>query len=586
MTHQLQYGFAQSLRIRTNSRAYQIGLFIASAGLFCALPFCRTPQQKLLVAIPAAAASAFSLRAGRDHYWSDRAANAFVLGEDEALRDALVRAFKGNPGMQQPAMMDAELVDEDSPLVAIAAMEDEIASAILLALVQMKIDVTADSISDRMTNDSGIGYLVRLPAGVSPSALCRKAADIQAFGRLPVLPVVSVAAGGISVILPRPKLKAGGIDDPMAKQIESTLKSYQAEAIVTGKTDGLAFDRYTVQPNNGVKFGKIAGLGRELLMGLGLNSEPLISATADGIALDVARSERGFVNYADYIDDGDRPGCQVPIGVDQLTGELVWMDFADSNTPHACFAGGTGSGKSEALRGQVKYVVENHKNSRLLLIDVKASTFSEYEGVEGVAVIENAVHGAIAIVEMAAKMEKRRTTRKGFKDVATYNEQSANPLPRILIYVEELKDMLDGLKTCTPNELEAMGAAASQAFDSDIYVGYGGKVQIENEEGKMVSVPAVKPESLVMMALGRIGQAGRSESIHLALITQEPDKNLLDSLIGNLPAKVALRLNSFIESNVILPGKNAHCEKLLGKGDLLYSVPGQELQRIQSLWVG
>jgi hypothetical protein len=241
MTHQLQYGFAQSLRIRTNSRAYQIGLFLASAGLFCALPFCRTPQQKLLVAVPAAAASAFSLRAGRDHFWSDRAANAFVLGEDEALRDALVRAFKGNPGMQQPALMDAELVeDEDSPLVAIAAMDDEIASAILLALAQMKIDVTAESISDRMTNDSGIGYLVRLPAGVSPSALCRKAADIQAFGRLPVLPVVSVASGGISVILPRPKIEAGVdvaapvVDAPVGESVAVEAKEVSNDRLPDG----------------------------------------------------------------------------------------------------------------------------------------------------------------------------------------------------------------------------------------------------------------------------------------------------------------------------------------------------------------
>jgi len=360
--------------------------------------------------------------------------------------------------------------------------------------------------------------------------------------------------------------------DPTAKSICLALTNLGMACYCDRIDRGLAFDRFYLTPDRGIKFAGIKDKAKDLMVAAGFEQEPNITVVSGAIAVDVARGDRKFANYQDFITDDIRPGCQVPVGVNQLSGELVYLDFADPNSCHQLIAGTTGSGKSEALATQVQYVLDHYPDVKLLLVDVKMSTFGRFKGNPNVTLIESASHGAIAISKVVSKMQERRNQREGFKDVESYNAQADKPINRILVYVEEVQDMIDGLQILTPDELEAMSGEISQAFDSEVVIGSG--------KG------AMSPKDVLVLMLGRIGQAGRSENINLTLITQEPDKRMLDKLIGNLPAKIGLRLNSYVESNVILPGKDAHCERLLGKGDLMYSVPGKPLQRLQSLFLG
>ncbi len=70
-------------------------------------------------------------------------------------------------------------------------------------------------------------------------------------------------------------------------------------------------------------------------------------------------------------------------------------------------------------------------------------------------------------------------------------------------------------------------------------------------------------------SVAKLGAKARAAGIHLILATQQPSRKIINGNIqSNLPCRVALMLQSHIESTMILNTSGA--ERLTGAGDLLY----------------
>ena len=77
--------------------------------------------------------------------------------------------------------------------------------------------------------------------------------------------------------------------------------------------------------------------------------------------------------------------------------------------------------------------------------------------------------------------------------------------------------------------------------------------------------------------IARLGSKARAAGVHLIIATQRPSRDIVEgTLKANLSAKVALRVNSSIESRLVLGVSGA--ESLLGEGDLLYQDAGAPLR--------
>ena len=324
-----------------------------------------------------------------------------------------------------------------------------------------------------------------------------------------------------------------------AELLIDTLKSFGVDAEITDISRGPTVTRYELKPAAGIRISKITNLSDDIALNLAATNvrieAPIPGKAAVGI--EIPNNVKNMVSMREVIDTPEfrqqSSLLSAAIGKD-IAGNTVFCDV--SKMPHLLIAGTTGSGKSVCMNSIIVSILYRAKPDevKFLMIDPKKVEFSKYENIPHLLVPvvtdPRKASGALgwAVSEMLKRYQAFSDT--GVRDIEGYNKfvkkhPDMEPMPKIVICIDELADL--------------MMAAPKEVEDS----------------------------------ICRLAQMARAAGMHLVIATQRPSVDVITGLIkANISSRIALTVSSQIDSRTILDTGGA--EKLLGRGDMLYSPIG------------
>lgn len=357
-------------------------------------------------------------------------------------------------------------------------------------------------------------------------------------------------------LLNRPKpnnnMMSGNQLEERASLLEQTLNDFNVEAKVLNVTQGASVTRYEVQPATGVKVSKITGLADDIALNMRAKSirieAPIPGKAAVGI--EVENEKAAPVLIRELIESNEfklaKSKISFVVGKD-VSGRNIIADL--HSMPHMLIAGATGSGKSVCINTIITSLLykASPDEVKLVLIDPKVVELGSYNGIPHmlIPVVTDPKKAAAALNWAVNEMQQRynKFAELGAKDLASYNHSVSSAgeddkvMPQIVIVIDELADL--------------MMAASSQVEE----------------------------------AICRLAQKARAAGMHLIVATQRPSVDVVTGLIkANIPSRIAFSVSSQFDSRTIID--TAGAEKLLGKGDMLFSpVEANKPIRIQGPYI-
>ena len=336
-----------------------------------------------------------------------------------------------------------------------------------------------------------------------------------------------------------------------AKRLESTIQSFGINARLVGHTRGPSVTRYEVELEQGVKLSRLTNLADDMALALGATGVR-VAPVPDKISIvgiEVPNKIVNVVALRELIESPEFSGknskLSFAVGKD-IAGNPVVGDI--SKLPHLLIAGTTGSGKSVCMNSLILSILfkASPEEVRLIMIDPKMIELGVYNEIPHllIPVVTEPKKAAGALQWAVVEMMKRYKlfSEVGARDLASYNaaiikKEGGQTLPQIVVLIDELADL--------------MLVAAKDVEES----------------------------------ICRVAQMGRASGIHLVIATQRPSADVITGLMkGNIPSRIAFAVDSALNSRIILDATGA--EKLIGKGDMLYSPIGSgKPSRVQGAFV-
>jgi len=333
-----------------------------------------------------------------------------------------------------------------------------------------------------------------------------------------------------------------------AQALVQALSNFGIEATMAGQVVGPRVTRYELQLAPGTKVGKVAALKDDLAYALA-TTEIRILAPIPGkqaVGVEVPNLAPNVVTLGDIFEELPAPASPLSawLGKD-ISGASVWADLA--RMPHILIAGTTGSGKSGCINTMLCSILlrSTPDDVRMILVDPKRVELGLYESIPHLLtpVVSSPKAASAVLTNVLTEMERRyeRMSIARARNLGELNrvltERGEQPLPYLLIVIDELADMM----MVSPQEVED--------------------------------------------AVIRLAQKSRAVGIHLVLATQRPSVDVITGMIkANVPSRIAFAVSSMTDSRVILDTSGA--ESLLGQGDMLFKPLGtSRLQRVQGAYV-
>ena len=322
-----------------------------------------------------------------------------------------------------------------------------------------------------------------------------------------------------------------------AQNLKETLNEFKIEAEVTGIRKGPVVTMFEILPAPGVKLSKIVALQDNLALRLAASSIRIVAPIPGkrAVGIEVPNKDRAIVSFRECIEQNvpewKKMAVPVVLGKD-IQGESQIIDLV--KTPHLLIAGSTGSGKSVCVNSMILSILYKRSPNevKMILIDPKIVELKLYNDIPHLLtpVITEPKRAMQALQYCLCEMERRYALLDGLgvRDIANYNKRiterkiCTEKLPYIVVIIDEFADLM----ATTGKELEGIVA--------------------------------------------RLAAMSRAVGIHLVLATQRPSIDVITGLIkANIPSRIAFMVASKTDSRIIIDQVGA--EKLLGKGDMLYS---------------
>lgn len=337
-----------------------------------------------------------------------------------------------------------------------------------------------------------------------------------------------------------------GDTDRAQEIIQTTFEHFGINVSMAGVRVGPTVTQYAFKPHKGVKLSRIVSLQNDLA--LALAAHPIrIEAPIPGKALvgiEVPNKTIGSVGLRELLESRDFKGrksnAMAPLGKD-VGGNVVSVQV--DKAPHMLVAGATGSGKSVCLNVIIAALLYQNgpDDLKFIMVDPKRVELGVYAGIPHLLVPPiTAVDEAINALKWGVREMERRLdhlAKAGARDIDSYNAKSKERMPKVVIVIDELADLMSQNK----RDVEAV--------------------------------------------IVRIAQMARAAGIHLVLATQRPSVDVITGTIkANIPTRLAFAVASQVDSKTMLDVSGA--EKLLGRGDMLVSTPQiSKPKRLQGAYI-
>ena len=345
-----------------------------------------------------------------------------------------------------------------------------------------------------------------------------------------------------------------------ATRLTTVLKQFGVNATIENAYIGPTITKYELKLEIGTRVNKILQLQDDIKLALA-TADIRIEAPIPGkpyVGIEVPNQTAAMVGFKDVyralIQDEKMQSEKLVVALGKdVSGKPVFAQL--DKMPHLLIAGATGSGKSVCVNTIISSILMRAKPDevKLILVDPKKVELSVYNGVPHLLapVVTDPKKAAGVLREVVSEMERRYDV---FASVNARNIKGYNEIAR---------QFNDGKPMNEHKEILPY------------------QVVILDEVADLMMVASKDVEDCIM----RISQMARAAGIHLIVATQRPSTDIITGVIkANIPSRIAFAVSSSIDSRTILD--TAGAEKLLGKGDMLFSPMGSSSPvRVQGCFV-
>lgn len=337
-----------------------------------------------------------------------------------------------------------------------------------------------------------------------------------------------------------------------ARLLEEKCREFSVEGTVTQIHPGPVVTTFEFKPDAGIKYSKVTGLVDDLC--LAMRAESILIERIPGrstVGMQIPNAIRDEISLREQLvsEAYERSSSKLTVVLGKtIHGASVIADLA--TMPHLLIAGATGTGKSVALNAMLTSILfrASPDDVRLILIDPKRLELGMYEDIPHLLtpVVVDPKQANNALRWAVREMEDRykHLAEQGVRNIDQYNRN----IDRLQAEHDKQKNK-KGNEDSLPVRLPFIVLAIDELAD-------------------LMMVASKDVEESIQ----RLAQMARAVGIHLILATQRPSVDVITGVIkANLPARIAFRVSSKVDSRTILDSNGA--EQLLGKGDMLFLPP-------------